>query len=143
MAISIHRIRPNEIEPARQLLLANDWSGARFSADRFPALIAGAVETLVAVDGKRVVGFARALGDGVGNGYIATVVVDAAYRKQGLGRRLVLGLMGDEPDMTWVLRAARPDVQGFYERLGFVRSTVAMERVRREANAVAGKEHPA
>jgi ribosomal protein S18 acetylase RimI-like enzyme len=132
MNIDVRPIRADEHEPARQLLLANGWTGARFAADRFSALIAGAVQTLVAVDGTRVVGFARALGDGVGNGYVATVVVDAAYRGQGIGRDLVLTLMGEEPDMTWVLRAARPDVQGFYEKLGFVRSTVAMERVRKE-----------
>jgi ribosomal protein S18 acetylase RimI-like enzyme len=130
MTATIRPIQPFDIEPARQLLLANGWTGARFAADRFPALIAGAVQALVAVDGTRVVGFARALGDGVGNGYIATVVVDADYRNRGIGRDLVLTLMGDEPDMTWVLRAARPDVQGFYEKLGFVKSTVAMERVR-------------
>ena len=130
--ILIRPIQQSEIDSARQLLLANGWTGARFEADRFPALIAGAVQTLVAIEGTRVVGFARALGDGVGNGYIATVVVDAAYRKRGVGRALLLRLMGDEPDMTWVLRAARPDVQGFYEKLGFVRSTVAMERVRSE-----------
>jgi ribosomal protein S18 acetylase RimI-like enzyme len=130
MSILIRPIETPDIEPARQLLLANGWTGARFAADVFPKLIEGAVQTLVAVDGDRVVGFARALGDGVGNGYVATVVVDEAYRKRGVGRSLVLQLMGDEPDMTWVLRAARPDVQGFYERLGFTKSTVAMERVR-------------
>ena len=129
----IRPIDAAEIEPARRLLLANGWSGARFEADRFPRLIDGAQAALVAVDGERVVGFARALGDGVGNGYIATVVVDAAWRRQGIGRDLVVALMGEERDMTWVLRAARPDVQGFYEKLGFTRSTVAMERVRAEA----------
>lgn len=133
MTFVVRTIAPPEHELARQLLLANGWTGARFSAARFPSLIAGALQTLVAVDGERVVGFARALGDGVGNGYIATVVVDGAYRRQGVGRALVLRLMGEEPDMTWVLRAARPEVQGFYEKLGFVRSTVAMERVRKES----------
>jgi ribosomal protein S18 acetylase RimI-like enzyme len=133
VTVVIRAIGDADIEPARRLLIDNGWTGARFAADRFPSLIAGAQATLVAVDGERVVGFARSLGDGVGNGYIATVVVDAAYRRQGVGRDLVLGLMGDEQDMTWVLRAARPDVQGFYEKLGFRRSTVAMERVRVES----------
>jgi hypothetical protein len=66
MTVAIRPIEPSDIEPARQLLLANGWSGARFAADRFPALVAGALQTLVAVDDTRVVGFARALGDGVG-----------------------------------------------------------------------------
>jgi ribosomal protein S18 acetylase RimI-like enzyme len=131
MSFAIRPIRPAEHEAVRALLLANGWSGARFEPSNFTMLIERATESLVALDGDRVVGFARALGDGCFNGYISMLVVDAAYRRQGLGRALVRRLMGDNVDMTWVLRAARPDVQGFYEKLGFRKSEVAMERPRR------------
>jgi hypothetical protein len=40
-------------------------------------------------------------------------------------------MQGDnEGDITWVLRAGR-DSRGFWERLGFTASDIAMERVRR------------
>jgi ribosomal protein S18 acetylase RimI-like enzyme len=72
-----------------------------------------------------------ALCDG-SNGYISMVAVAEDLRRQGIGRRLVEHLMqGDiDGDITWVLRAGR-DSCGFWERLGFMASDIAMERVRR------------
>jgi N-acetylglutamate synthase-like GNAT family acetyltransferase len=59
------------------------------------------------------------------------IAVAADMRRQGIGRRLVETLMQeDSGDITWVLRAGR-ESRGFWERLGFKASDIAMERVRR------------
>ena len=129
MTITIRPIGSDEMETVRLLLRANGWDGPRLEPDNFHTLVTSAHAALVAVDGDRVVGFARALGDGLFNGYLSMLVVDAGRRHEGIGRALVERLMGDNLDMTWVLRA-RGDVQRFYEKLGFKPSTVAMERVR-------------
>jgi N-acetylglutamate synthase-like GNAT family acetyltransferase len=70
--------------------------------------------------------------DGVSNGYISMVVVAENMRHQGIGRSLVERIMRDDPSeqITWVLRAGRGS-GGFWERLGFKTSQIAMERVRR------------
>ena len=130
MALTIRPIMRGEIEPARQLLLANGWSGRRFDPEPFTQMIERTPLSLVAVAGDVVVGFARAITDGVSNGYLCTLVVAESHRRRGVARTLVAAAMGDDPDMTWVLRAARPELQPFYEKLGFRRSQVTMERLR-------------
>src|SRR5260221_7350570 len=123
-------IQTDDYEAVRAFLVDNGW-GARVSGvERFRAMIEGADRTVVALDGRRVVGFGRALCDGGSNGYISMVAVATDVRRQGIGRQLIKHLTeGDVGDITWVLRAGR-ESRGFWERLGFVASDIAMERVR-------------
>jgi GNAT superfamily N-acetyltransferase len=128
--VQIRDLHLSEIEAARRLLAANGWAHRVADAEAFRTLVLNSQRTAAAfVDGE-LVGFARALCDGVVNGYISMVVVAAAYRQKGIGRALVGHLMGSDPRITWVLRAGRASAAPFFTKLGFVPSTVAMERNR-------------
>lgn len=129
---------PEDYEAVRQFLIGAGWAHRVGDAERFSNMVAASDRTVVAWDGvdegtgggARVVGFARALCDGVTSGYISMVAVAESRRGEGVGRELVRRLMGDDEAITWVLRADRGS-RGFWERLGFTPSSLAMERPRR------------
>lgn len=113
-----------------ELLQQNGWAHRVLSLDDFTALVNASACNVVALKEGQVIGYARAITDGLSNGYISMLVVNPAYRNQGVGRDLVQAVINSAPNATWVLRAGRKGAAHFFEKLGFQTSSIAMERNR-------------
>jgi GNAT superfamily N-acetyltransferase len=75
----------------------------------------------------RMVGFARAVSDGLALAYLADVYVEPEHRGHGLGVAIVHEMIEAGPgrDFRWLLHTS--DAHGLYEKFGFG-PTTAMER---------------
>lgn len=122
---------PSDLEEVHRLLASSGWSHRIPDAQYLARLIAASQRVVVAGIDGRVVGFARAITDGISNGYLSMVVVSPDHRRQGVGRALVEAIVQGDDAITWVLRAGREGADAFFASVGFVGSTVAMERRRR------------
>ncbi len=125
-------VTPAEYESVRQFLAEVGWQHRVSNPEQFRRMMEKTDRTIVAWDDSRIVGFARALCDGVSNGYISMVAVAADRRGKGIGRKLLEALIKDDLNITWVLRAGRGS-EGFWRKIGFKGSEIAMERVRPSA----------
>jgi GNAT superfamily N-acetyltransferase len=127
-----------DYECIRTFLVEHGWQHRVSDPERFRRLMENTDRSVVAVEAGRIVGFARALCDDVSNGYISMVAVAEDRRRQGIGRELVSRIIGTDPEITWILRAGRQSA-GFWRKLGFQPSELAMEKVR-QLQAPTGRE---
>ncbi|WP_434709576.1 GNAT family N-acetyltransferase [Pseudomonas sp. R1-1] len=130
--LNVRDLRPDETESARLFLGEHGWRHRTGDAQSFARLIGNSQRTAIALLGDQIVGFARGITDEISNGYLSMVVVDAQHQRKGIGRALVEHVMGDDPDITWVLRAGRDGAEAFFASLGFETSVIAMERRRQK-----------
>ena len=128
--LNVRDLLPAETQSVRQFLGEHGWGHRTGSPEHFAQLIENSQRTAVAVQGEQIIGFARGITDGLSNGYLSMVVVDDQHRREGIGRALVEHIMGDNPEITWVLRAGREGAEAFFASLGFETSVIAMERPR-------------
>ena len=84
--IEFREVNPDDYDQLRQFLSGQGWADRLRDVDRFRMMIEGADRTVIALEGERIVGFARALCDGASNGYISILAVAADRRKRGIGR---------------------------------------------------------
>jgi ribosomal protein S18 acetylase RimI-like enzyme len=94
------------------------------------AALAGSRWLAHAHDGDRLVGFARAISDGVNTAYVNNVMVDPGYRRRGIARRVMAVLMDGRDGVKFVLHT-RTGSRSFYAAIGFVDATDMMVRDRR------------
>jgi len=128
--ITIRNLLRAEVEPVRLFLGQHGWGHRTGSSDYFAQLIENSQRTAVALSGEQIIGFARGITDDLSNGYLSMVVVDGQHRRAGVGRALVEHVMGDNAEITWMLRAGREGADAFFASLGFHSSVIAMERPR-------------
>ena len=129
--MQVRGITTSDFQAVHHLLVTSGWAHRVSELKDLSGLISASQRAMVAVADEEIVGFARAITDGISNGYVSMVVVAEQHRRRGIGQALVEGLIGSEPDITWVLRAGRTGAAEFFAKLGFSASSTAMERSRR------------
>jgi ribosomal protein S18 acetylase RimI-like enzyme len=78
-------------------------------------------------ENKKLIGFGRAISDGVLQAAIYDVVVHPEYQKRGIGRRIVERLLPQIAQCNVILYAS-PGKGDFYSRLGFRKMKTGMAR---------------
>ena len=104
-----------------ELYRAHGWTHAG-DPDRLRTAIECSSFAVVALEGERVVGFARAMSDEAFAVYIADILVSPDRQRQGIGRSITEAILEHYPMDRFhhqVLVAER-GAEGFYRRLGMV-----------------------
>ena len=128
--MQIRRVQHLELPAVLELLVTNGWSHRINDIDQLGALVEASQVANVAIICDQIVGFSRGITDGLSNGYLSMVVVAPSHRSKGIGRQLVEHSTKGNSNVTWVLRAGRAGAVEFFTKLGFERSSIALERQR-------------
>ncbi len=92
-------------------------------------------------DGDRLVGFARALSDGVHRAYVEDVVIDPDYRGRQIGERLVARLVKEIGPVHVISLFCEPERVAFYARNDFHPSPTQV-MMHRESGVAGGVGQP-
>jgi predicted N-acetyltransferase YhbS len=120
MAIT-YSIEPDlSAEEFRAVLIASTL-GERRPVDDLPRLdrmLRQADVVATARDGRRLVGISRAVTDFSYCCYLSDLAVDAAYQRQGIGKRLIAETHRTAGELTSLVLVAAPGAESYYPGIG-------------------------
>ncbi|MFP8644309.1 GNAT family N-acetyltransferase [Priestia aryabhattai] len=82
----------------------------------------------IAYDENKIVGFGRALSDGVFNAAIYDVVIDEQYQNKGIGQKIIENLLAQLKDISCVHLISTAGNEEFYRKAGFRKMKTGMAR---------------
>ena len=97
------------------------WTGYSSHPEMLEKALEHILLVLAAVDGDRLVGLLRAVGDGYSIIFIQDILVLPAYQRQGIGRNLLEQAISHFPGIyqLHLLTDNAEKTRSFYEALGF------------------------
>ena len=128
MTVITYKDDPDGVDWAgmKEALSEDDFDNGRTLAQLETSFKNSAHLCLAYAEG-RLVGTARALSDGVCNGYIVDVWTLSAYRRQGIASAMMRRLLDRMPGQHVYLFS--DDAADFYKKVGFVERPVGLEVV--------------
>jgi ribosomal protein S18 acetylase RimI-like enzyme len=90
---------------------------------------------VIAYDENKIVGFGRALSDGVFNAAIYDVVIDEQYQNKGIGQKIIENLLAPLNDISCVHLVSTAGNEEFYKKAGFRKMKTGMARYLKPALA--------
>ena len=111
-------------EELERLFLSVNWSSGHFP-DKLVAAMKNYETVFTAWDNDALVGLICAMDDGIMNAYVHYLLVDPAFQRRGIGRRLVDMVKDKYKDYMRIVVVAYDDELHFYESCGFRKNTDA------------------
>jgi len=109
--------------PIVRLYELGGWWRDYYDRAHVGPMLRGSYAVAVAVDPASggTVGMGRVISDGASDAYIQDVIVEPAYRRRGIGRRIVSALLEccRADGILWVGVVSEPGSERFWEGVGF------------------------
>lgn len=104
-----------------ELYSAVGWTAYTKDPPRLEAAVAASLSVVTAWDGERLVGLARAVGDGLTIIYLQDILVAPDHQRSGIGRELFKRTFEPFADVRQklLLTEDEPPQRAFYESMGF------------------------
>jgi ribosomal protein S18 acetylase RimI-like enzyme len=106
-----------------ELYKAGGWWKSSYDPAGIPKLIKGSYLFAVVIQKQtgKAIGMGRVISDGVSDAYLQDVVILPAFRRQGLGKKLITFLLDHcySKGILWIALIAEPDQDRFYRALNF------------------------
>jgi len=118
LSITYSEHKEFEARQLQDLFLSVGWSSGNYPDDLALAM-RNSHSVVSAWDGARLVGLMNALADGAMTAYFHYLLVRPEYQSQGIGRQLVLKMLGQYESYARKVLIAYDAEVGFYERCGF------------------------
>jgi N-acetylglutamate synthase-like GNAT family acetyltransferase len=119
--LEFRKILPEDYESIGKLLDEVKWRGFPSTKDQdlFKKFLDTTDRNVVALEDSRIVGVASALCNDLSIGYVTMFAVSPDKQRSGIGSKLVTILLGNDPNIKWVLSSA-VESEGFWEKHGFI-----------------------
>lgn len=82
-------------------------------------------------DNKEMVGFGRAISDGICQAAIYNIALDERYQGKGLGRKIINELI-EQVKQCNIILYTHPEIIEFYEKLGFMKMKTGMAMYKKD-----------
>lgn len=118
---------PSEME-LKNLFSQTTWASKRKNKD-IEKMLKNLTVFVTVRENSRLIGFGRAISDGIYRALVDDIIVDGSYQKQGIGRMVIENILKQLNGIDEIFLNTKPDLEVFYKKFGFNKvNTITMKK---------------